>query len=169
MMRRPYGKKRFPVDGDIARIAEGRQYVVEVPDVILFAVLHFHDHGVSSEVVALLPRLVCPVVVGPAETEGEIGLSTGEHLVERAFQQLPSIAEPVVVVAETLQPSFACQLCLLLAYFRQAQVVEAQVGGDAWLIVPTEQRLGLGHVGPLREALAPPFVVLWNRVVLREI
>ena len=168
-MRRPYGKKRFPVDGDIARIAEGRQYVVEVPDVILLAVLHFHDHRVASEVVTFLPRLVRPVVVGPTEAEGKVGLAAGEHFVERPFQQLPAIAEPIVVVAETLQPSFACQLCLLLAYFRQAQVVEAQVGGDARLVVAAEQRLGLGHVGPFREALAPPLVVLWNRVVLREV
>jgi len=58
---------------------------------------------------------------------------------------------------------------LLLADLVKPQVVEAELGGQPRLVVAVIHGAGGGDVRPLREPLAPPTVVLGNRVELAEI
>ena len=100
--------------------------------------------------------------------KGKSGLPGGQHLVEGALQQ-PLPLEPVVVVAEAVDAVLPGEVGLGLARLGQAQVVEAEVRRQLRLVVAPEQRLGLGDVGPLRESLPPPFVVLGDGVELGEV
>ena len=85
------------------------------------------------------------------------------------MQQLLAVAKPIVIIAESLQSSLAGQLCLLLANFRQSQVLETQVGRQVGLIVPAEQGTGFHNVVPLGKSPTPPFVILRDGVILRQI
>ena len=108
-------------------------------------------------------------MVRPAETEGEVRFSALQHFLEGSLKQLLAIPEPIVIIAEPLDACFACQLSLLFPDFWQTQVVEAQVGRDAGLVMTSEEGARLHYVVPFREAWSPPFVVLWYWVVLRQI
>ncbi len=109
-----------------------------------------------------------PVFVGPAEAEGEIGLARAEDLCDRALKQLLT-AEPIVVIAEAINAVKASEIGLLLADFRKAQIVVAEICGEMGLVVAGEERRGSGHVAPLGETRAPPLVIIWNGVVLGEV
>ncbi len=74
-----------------------------------------------------------------------------------------------MVVAEAMDAVLAGEISLLLADFRKAQVVVAEVCGEMGLIVAGEERGGSRHVTPLGEARAPPLVVFRDRVVLRKV
>jgi hypothetical protein len=63
----------------------------------------------------------------------------------------------------------AGEIGLLLADFRKAQVVVAEVCGEMGLVVAGEERCGSGHVSPFGETSAPPRVVFRDRVVLGEV
>ena len=108
-------------------------------------------------------------MVGPADAEGEVGLAARHHFLQRAFKQLASVAEPIVVVTESFHACLACQLSLLLARFGQTEVVEAKVGRNARLLVSTKQRFGFRHVSPLGKTRSPPTVIFGSRVKLRQI
>ena len=50
-----------------------------------------------------------------------------------------------------------------------AQIIETEIGGEVWLVVPFVARPRLADIGPFREAPAPPQVILRCRVELRQI
>ena len=106
-------------------------------------------------------------MIGPGETERKIGLTRGNDLVEWSFKQHFSIAAPVMPIGKALYACFTSQLCLFFAHLGHTQVVEAQVGRDAWLVVSLEQGLALDDVVPLGETLSPNVVVLGDGVKLR--
>ena len=105
-------------------------------DIVLCAVALRLEKVVLPAVPAAGPGLVCP-----AEGEGEVGLSRGEHLVEGPVEEALPV-EPVVVVAEAVDARITRKLRLPLSRFRKPQVIEAEVRRDVWLIVAREQRLG---------------------------
>ena len=109
-----------------------------------------------------------PVLVRPAHAERKIGLAGLQHFVERPLEQPPAV-EPVVVVAKAVDAVFAREIRLRDPRLRNAQVVEPEIGGKMRLIVALELRLRANDVAPFGEALAPPGVVLRNRVELRKI
>src|SRR5713101_3202422 len=110
----------------------------------------------------------CPVFVGPTETERKLRTARLEDLVKGAIQEAPTI-EPVVIVAEARDPMGPGQVRLGLPCLRDAQIVEAEIRRQMRLVVSLEERLGLDDVSPLREARAPPLVVLGDRVILRQV
>ena len=61
------------------------------------------------------------------------------------------------------------ELGLRRANLRHAQVVEAERRPVDGLLVPGKLGTGPGHVRPLREPLAPPRVILGNRMELRQV
>jgi hypothetical protein len=71
-----------------------------------------------------------------------------------------------LVVAEAMDAVLAGEISLLLAYFRKAEVVVAEVCGEKGLVAAGEEWGGLCHVAPLGEARAPPLVVFRDRLVL---
>ena len=73
-----------------------------------------------------------------------------------------------MVVAEAVDAVLACQIRLLLPYFRKAKVVVAEVCWEMGLIMASEKRLGLCNVTPFGEAWSPPLVVCGDWVKLRE-
>lgn len=150
------------IDGDIAMVLEGLECILEVHSVVGFAeILLFGDDDLRvCHTLAALPRLGCPVVIGPGETERKIGLTRGNDLVEWSFKQHFSIAAPVMPIGKALYACFTSQLCLFFAHLGHTQVVEAQVGRDAWLMVSLEQGLALDDVVPFGETLSPNVVVL---------
>ena len=156
-------EERLAVDADRPLVEEGREEPGDVPTVVLLAV------GLRLEDVVLLavpaPR---PRLVRPAEAEGEVGPAAREHLLERALEQLLS-REPVVVVTEAGDSVGACQLGLRLARLGEPEVVEAEARRQARLVVAVEEGPRVRDVAPLREAFAPPDVVLGNRVELGEV
>ena len=74
-----------------------------------------------------------------------------------------------MVIAETMDAVLAGEIGLLLADFRQAQVVVAKVCGEMGLVVAGEERGSSGHIAPLGETRAPPLIVFRGRVVLGEV
>jgi hypothetical protein len=64
---------------------------------------------------------------------------------------------------------FAGKISLLVADFRKAKVVVAEVCGEMGLVVAGEERSGSGYIAPLGETRTPPLVVFRDWVVLREI
>src|SRR5215470_17417118 len=109
-----------------------------------------------------------PVLVGPAQAEGKLRTTGAKHLVEGAAEE-PTTIEPVVIVAEARDAIGASEIRLGFSGLGNAQVVEAEVGGQVRLIVPLEERLGPHHVPPLRETRAPPLVVLRDGMVLGQV
>ena len=155
--------QRPAVDGDVAGVLERLGEVADVGQVVLGAVLLGDEDGAGHGV-----PVPGPLLVGPAQGEREVGGSGLEDLLEGALEELLPV-EPVVVVDEPRDPVVAGQLGLGLTYLGQAQVVVAELAGHVRLVVARIQGLGLGHVGPLGEPLAPPLVVLGDRVVLGEV
>lgn len=109
-----------------------------------------------------------PALVSPAQAEGEVRRTRGEDLVEGSLKKLFAV-EPVMVVTETVEAVSFGHIGLRLADLGNAQVVEPQVGGQVWLVMPPEERAGSCHVRPLGKAIAPPCIVLRDGVVLGEV
>mgnify|MGYP003209722112 CR=1 FL=1 len=165
-----YGEQQLAVNGHVAPVAEGVEERQEMCRVVLTSRIGlFHHQSVALQRRRAPPCLVAPCVVCPADAEREIRLAACHHLVERPLEQLLAASEPVVVVAEALDAGLACQPRLLLARLRQSQVIEPEVGRDARLPVPTEQRLCPDNVYPLREPRSPPQVVFRDGVELRQV
>src|SRR5690606_18281902 len=109
-----------------------------------------------------------PVLVGPAEAEGQRAGGVGQLGIQWLFQQaFPG--KPVIVIAEAAD-AMCCSECLLLAsYSVDAQVVEAEVGRQVRLVVAGEQRLRLAGIAPFGKTLAPPLVVFRDGVELWQV
>ena len=137
--------------------------MTDVGSIVVLAVLLTHQHMAGLGVPASGPLLV-----GPAQGEGEIGLAGRQHFFERPLQQSAAV-EPVVVVDEAVDAVLPGQVGLCGPHLGHPQVVVAELARNMGLIVPRKQGAALGHVVPLGEALAPPLVVLGNGVVLGKI
>ena len=151
------------VDLDVAVVLERLGQVADVSEVVLFAEPLRHQDGAGLGV-----PVARPLFVGPAQGEGEVGGAGLQDLFERALEESFPV-EPVVVVDESGDPVLTSQVGLGLTDLRKAEVVVAKFGGDVRLVVPRKEGLRLVHVGPLGKPLAPPLVVLGDRVVLREV
>jgi hypothetical protein len=57
---------------------------------------------------------------------------------------------------------------LLVSYFRKTQVVVAEACAEMVLVVAGEEWDGSGHIAPLGETRAPPWIVFRDRVILGE-
>src|SRR5262245_6908998 len=132
--------------------------------VLVTGILLFHEDSIRQSV----PH-PGPTFVGPAQAERKIRPAGSEDLFERALEQPSSISEPVVVGASAFDAVLTREPRLRLAGLRLSQVVEAEVGRDVRLIVTAKQRARLRGVRPFRETRTPPFVVLRDRMKLREI
>jgi hypothetical protein len=153
-------KERSPIDGDVPAIGEDIKQPADMRHIIVFTV-----PLLNQEILVLSVPTPRPIVVCPAETEGKLGTAGGQHLVEGSVQEAPTV-KPIVVMAEPTEAVFLRQVCLRVSRFRKAKVVEAQVGWDVGLVVSSEQRSRFRDVGPFREPLSPPIVVLGDRIEL---
>ena len=149
----------------VARVAECVQHRVEVVGVVLHAGVSLFD---EDPVGAAVPD-TGPGMVGPGKAEGKIRFARLHHFTERALKEPFAASEPVVPVAKALYPVFPRHVRLLFPSLGQAQVIEPEVCREVGLLVPYEQGLGLGGVGPLGESRSPPRVVLGDRVKLWEV
>ena len=160
-------KQGLAVHTDVTGIAESRQQGAEVCLVVGIAGIELlHQHAVRTFLAELL---VLPTMVGPGQTEGEVGLAGRQHLLEGTLQQTTSVTEPIVPVTEALYSILPGHVGLLLPGLGKTQVIIPQIGGNTRLIVSAKQRTGLAHVGPFGKALAPPGIVLRRGMELGQI
>lgn len=109
-----------------------------------------------------------PVLVGPAEAERQVDVRRLEELVDRLLQQAFA-GEPEIVEAEAADTIKLRQRGLLAHDVDKTQIIEAQFARQVRLIMPEELRHGPADVRPFGEARAPPFIVLGDRVELRQV
>ena len=160
----PVDEHQWPaVDLDVAVVGERGGQPPDVGQVVGVAELLGHQHPAGLGV-----PVAGPLLVGPAQGEGEVRGARGQDLVERSLEQALPV-EPVVVVDEAGDPVLGGQIGLGLSDLGDPQIVIAQVGRHVGLVVPGEQGLGLRDVGPLGEARSPPLVVLRNGVELGKV
>ena len=161
--------KEFSVHPHVALVFEGGKQMHEVFRIIfLTGVGLFRKENVLAGIVGV-PQLFVPGMIGPTEAEGEVRFARCDNFLKRALHQLLPVAEPVFVVAESLDAGLAGQFRLLFAHLGKTQVVEAQIGGNVRLFVTGKEFSCSCHIGPFCESFAPPLVVLGKRVVLREV
>ena len=72
-------------------------------------------------------------------------------------------------VAEGFDAGSASEIGLGGAGFGDAEVIEAEVGGESGLVVMGEEGLGFGDIGPFGEAWAPPLIIFGDGVELGEV
>ena len=155
---------RAAVDADVAGVEEGGEEGIEVAFVVIGAwVSLFDERAFWGTVPVAAPGIVCP-----SEAEGEIGFFGGEDFIEGAFEDA-STGEPVVPVAEGFDAGSASEIGLGGAGFGDAEVIEAEVGGESGLVVMREEGLGFGDIGPFGEAWAPPLIIFGDGVELGEV
>ena len=156
-------EQRPAVDSDITTVAQGGlQGFDEVQIVVVRVFLGNQNFSVEA-----IPA-PAPVFVGPADAERKIRPTGLYNFVQRPVQQALA-GEPIVVVAETVNPVLPGQGSLFFPDFGKSQVVETQIRGQPWLVVADEVGHGLSDVGPFGEALAPPAIIFRDRVVLRQV
>src|SRR6185436_8035431 len=109
-----------------------------------------------------------PCLVGPAKTERKLRLPRCDHFNERSFKQSLS-PKPVVIITKPLDARVASQFSLGFPDFRYPQVIITKVCGKARLIMPLKEGSRFRYVSPLRKSLAPPGVILRDRVKLRKV
>ena len=68
-----------------------------------------------------------------------------------------------------MQAEFPRQIALRGLGVFQTQVIKAQIGRYAGLIMVAEQLLAAYHIAPFGKALAPPFVIFRDRVELWQV
>src|SRR5262249_10614361 len=106
--------------------------------------------------------------VRPAETVREVGPPGHAHCFDRALEQALA-CEPIVVIAEAVNRMLARKRRLLLKRFAHTQIIETEIPWQMRLVMSDKIRLRPGNVGPLTESLAPPLVVLRDRMELRQV
>jgi hypothetical protein len=156
---------RSALDAHVARIVERPQAPGEMVLLVLAAGIRLLDQRLVRQAVPDAG----PGLVRPGKAEREVGLARGEDLVEGPLEDAPTGAEPVVPVAEAFDAGLPRHPGLRDPRLRDAQVVEAEVGGDVRLPVPAEQGSRLRDVRPFREAWSPPAIVLRDREELRQV
>jgi hypothetical protein len=63
----------------------------------------------------------------------------------------------------------AGEIGLLLADFRDSQIIIAEFCGKMGLVMAWKERGSLGYIAPLGETISPPLVVFRDWVVLGEV
>src|SRR4051794_52858 len=135
-------KDRLVTDADGARISQRRQQRPDMRQIIFPAVcLGLED--LLRTVKVPRPRLVCP-----AEGKRKVRFTGAQDLLKWLLQQLLAF-EPVVVIAEAMDPVLPGQRGLGLTHVRQAQIVIAKLGRHPRLLVTRKEWLGLPDVDPL--------------------
>ena len=104
----------------------------------------------------------------PTQAEREIRLSRLQHFGEWPFQEAFA-SEPIMPVTKAFDAGSLGEFRLCKPCFRYPQVVESQGLPEAAAGQARKKRLCFGHVGSLRKTLSPPFVVLWNRMILGKV
>src|SRR5690606_23785700 len=89
-----------------------------------------------------------PVLVGPAQREGQVERTIRQECVERTLQQALS-REPIIVEAERGDAILAREIDLAPERIGRSQIVEAELTRQPRLMMPDELRYGFGDVGPL--------------------
>ena len=107
-----------------------------------------------------------PGLIGPAQAEREVWLSRAEDLIDRAFQQ-PKASQPIVIITESFDSVFLGETGLRGPCLWEPEIVETKIGRQIGLTMPSEKWLGLYGIGPFGKPFSPPFIVFWNRMVLR--
>ena len=74
-----------------------------------------------------------------------------------------------MVVDEAVYAGGLGQFRLVLAGFRDTQIVESKVRRRVRLLMTAKQWSSAGNIRPLGEAGSPPFIILWYWVILREV
>ncbi len=148
---------------DVARVLEAAREAGQQPGLVLGPVVLGDEHVLLGAVPA--PG---PVLVGPHQAEREVHAPVREHRLQGRFQE-PAAVEGVEIPDEALDPRAAGEPHLLAQRRRALQPVVPEVARDARLVVPGEARQAPRHVGPLREAPAPPLVVLRDRMELGQV
>ena len=155
---------RAAVDADVAGVEEGGEEGIEVAFVVIGAwVSLFDERAFWGTIPVAAPGIICP-----GEAEGEIGFFGGEDFVEGAFEDA-SAGEPIVPVAEGFHAGGASEIGLGGARFGDAEVIEAEVGGESGLVVIGEEGFRFGDIGPFGEACAPPLAIFGDGVELGEV
>jgi hypothetical protein len=106
-------------------------------------ILLLYQGTIGAAVPDATPRTIC---LGKAERK--IWLAAVPDFLERALDDAPAVAEPIMPVAERTHAGIAGQLRLRLAYFRHAQIVKAEIGRQMRLPMAGKQRFGLSNIGP---------------------
>ena len=107
-------------------------------------------------------------MIGPCDAERELGFTTGNYLGERSLKQLAT-AKPIVPVDESGYSVGSREISLMGTHFWHPKVVKPEIRWQMRLWMATKQRFGSSDVGPLGEPGTPPFVILGNRVELRQV
>ena len=68
-----------------------------------------------------------PRLVRPGQAERVVGASGRNHLGERPFEQASAIPEPIMPVAESLDPMLSGKVSLLFSDLGHSQVIEPEV------------------------------------------
>jgi hypothetical protein len=79
----------------------------------------------------------CPVLVGPAQAEGKIGLSRAQNFFKWALQETRA-TKPVVVITKARDSVRLGELGLSLSRLGYAKIVETEVRWQMWLIMILE-------------------------------
>lgn len=109
-----------------------------------------------------------PVLVGPTQAERQLDRAVGQPLPQRPLHQRVA-AEPVEVEAESADAMVCSEFGLRPQRLANTKVIEAQVAGQAWLYMALELGQGAADISPFSEALAPPGIVLFERMELGQI
>jgi len=102
------------------------------------------------------------------QAERQIEVGRLQIVVGRAFEK-SSATEPVEVETESRDTVKLGKFNLTAHDLRQTQIVVAKFARHPRLVVALENRKRSRHIAPLGESLAPPLVVLNNRMELRQV
>src|ERR1043166_6619757 len=124
---------------DVARVAEGREQVLNKAEVFFIRMSLFDEDHFAAPVP--LPR---PVLVGPAEAERKVRRSGREHFLERALEKAPAL-KPIMVIAEAVNAVFSGEPGLRFTNLAKAKVVNTKISRQVGLIVFRKSRACAGY------------------------
>ena len=152
---------RLAVDANVIRMPE-IAHDVEDDRAIIFVRVLLSDKDLILETIPSAR----PVLVSPDQTEGHVWFVRFQVSLEREIQK-PLPGEPVIKIAEAMQPIAFGKLGLLLGHVVDAKIIKPQVGRQVRLVMADVIRVRLGNITPIGEYLSPPAIVFRNRMILR--
>ena len=156
-------KQRSVADVDVPWILEILGNVLDEVKVVLGRMFLADEQVLFPPVPA-----PCPVLVGPAQAEGEVDGTVVQIIQYRCFQQTMS-CKPVEVEAEAADPVALGDFHLAVLNLDVPKIVVAHVDGHPWLVMAGELRRCRANVGPLGEPFPPPLVILRDCMELGQI
>ena len=158
-------KHDAPVDAQGTRIREEGTQIIKV----LLPLLVGRLMGLQLQNLAVIAVPAAgPRLVRPRQAERHIQLRMLQEQLLGRLEQLLAI-EPVVINGKAVDTVLLCQLHLPADGVQLAQVIVVVVERHAGLVMSLIERIALADVVPVGKALAPPLIVLRNRVKLRKI